>query len=104
MANYTPSYPLLEALLAQLGLSLKGRYTISDAAQIFGVSRRTIQDWIRDGKINARKMRHYRFLSEDLEAFFQNSLIKRPSAHAMTETRSSAKRNLEPGSETRRPH
>ena len=75
MADYTPSYALLEALLVQLGLNLKGRYKISDAAEIFGVSRRTIQDWIRDRKINARSLGHYRFLSEDLEGRLQNSLI-----------------------------
>ena len=97
MADYTPSYALLEALLVQLGLNLKGRYKISDAAEIFGVSRRTIQDWIRDGRINARNLGHYRFLSEDLEAGLQNSLIRRPSALAMTETQSGAKRNFEAG-------
>lgn len=76
MTDYIPRYALLEALLAQLGLVLKGLYTISDAAQIFGVSRRTIQDWIRDGKLNARNLGRYRFLSEDLESFLQNSVIK----------------------------
>jgi len=104
MADYSPRYPLLEALFAQLGLTLKGRYSLADAAEALGSSRRTIQSWILDGKINARKMGHYRFLSEDLEAFLQNSLIKRPSAHAMTESQSGVKRNFEPRSETRRPH
>jgi hypothetical protein len=41
-------YPLLEALLEAKELKLKGIYTIRDAAQIFGTSVRTIQDWVRD--------------------------------------------------------
>jgi hypothetical protein len=66
MGDYTPHYPLLEALLAQLGLSLKGRYTISDAAQIFGVSVRTIGQFVRDGKLRCRDLpARGRFRSED---------------------------------------
>ena len=78
MSDYKPHYPLLEALLAELGLKLKGRYKIGDGAEIFGASRRTIQDWIQAGKLNARDMGHYRFLSEDLEDFLRNSVITRP--------------------------
>jgi hypothetical protein len=78
MSDYKPSYPLLEALLAQLGLKLKGRYKIADAAEIFGQSRRTIQDRIQAGKLTARDMGHYRFLSEDLEDFLRKSVITRP--------------------------
>ena len=40
-------YPLLETLLDEKGLSLKGTYTNRDVASIFGVSVRTIQDWTR---------------------------------------------------------
>ena len=77
MIDYVPRYPLLEALLAQLGLSLKGRYTITDAVQIFGVSRRTVYDWIRDGRLRARNLGPYRFLSEDLEECLQNSVTEK---------------------------
>jgi hypothetical protein len=77
MADYTPRYPLLEALLAQLGLTLKGRYTLKDGAQILGVGVRTVQDRIRDGKLRARELTPYRFLSEDLEDYLRCSVIKR---------------------------
>ncbi|MBI3895968.1 MAG: helix-turn-helix domain-containing protein [Acidobacteria bacterium] len=49
-------FPRLEALLAQKGLSLLGIYTNHDAARIFGVSARTIQDWCRDGKLQVRDL------------------------------------------------
>jgi excisionase family DNA binding protein len=77
MADYTPRYPLLEALLAQLNFAMKGRYTLKDAAQILGVSVRTVQDRIRDGKLRARNLLPYRFLSEDLEDYLRCSVIKR---------------------------
>ena len=70
-------YPLLESLLAARGLSLKGIYTNTDAAKIFGVSKRTILDWLRDRKLIARDLPgRGRFLSEDLELFLQKSLRK----------------------------
>lgn len=72
-----PRYPLLEALLAQKGLPLKGLYTNNDAAQIFGVAARTIQDWRQNGKLKGRDLPgRARFLSEDLEAFLENSAGK----------------------------
>ena len=68
-------YPLLESLLVPKELSLKGIYTIRDTAQIFDVSPRTLQDWIRDGKLIARQLPgRGRFLSEDLELFLQRSV------------------------------
>jgi excisionase family DNA binding protein len=76
-----PQYPLFEALLTQLRLTLKGRYKIADAAEIFGQSRRTIQDWIQAGKLTARDMGHYRFLSEDLEDFLRKSVITGPRGY-----------------------
>ena len=88
MIDYIPRYPLLEALLAQLGLSLKGRYTITDAIQIFGVSRRTVYDWMRDGKLRARNLGPYRFLSEDLEARLQDSLIEKSRGVEQSESES----------------
>jgi hypothetical protein len=72
-------YPLLEALLAQKGLPLKGIWTLRDAAMIFEAAVRTTQDWIRDGKLIARDLPgRGRFLSEDLEAFLQNSVQRVP--------------------------
>jgi excisionase family DNA binding protein len=71
-------YPLLTALLEQRTLALQGLYSIRDAAKIFGVSTRTIQEWCRDGKLPSRDLpgRH-RFLSEDLEQFLQTSVKRR---------------------------
>lgn len=66
-------YPLLESLLRQKGLSLKGIYKYQDAAQIFGASVRTIQQFVRDDKLRCRDLpARGRFLSEDLEAFLQD--------------------------------
>lgn len=71
-------YPLLEALLREKGLTLTGIYTVRDAAQIFGVSTRTIQEWVRAGRLVARDLPgRGRFLSEDVELFLQGSLKRR---------------------------
>jgi transposase len=68
-------YPLLEALLGEKALSLRGTYTNRDVADIFGVSVRTIQDWSRNGDFKPRNLPgRARFLSEDLETFLRNSL------------------------------
>lgn len=77
MPNYVPRYPLLEALLAQLGLNLRGRYTLGDAAEILGVSVRTLQERIRNGKLHSRDLSPYRFLSDDLEEYLRNSVIRK---------------------------
>ncbi len=67
-------YPLLESLLRQKGLSLKGIYTVPDVAMIFDVSKRTIQDWGKQGKLIERDLPgRGRFLSEDLELLFHKS-------------------------------
>jgi len=71
-------YPLLQALLEQKGLELTGLYTIRDAATIFGESRRTIQEWVREAKLIARDLPgRARFLSEDLEQFLEKSIRRR---------------------------
>ena len=71
-------YPYLEALLEQKGLRLLGIYGIRDAANILGVSTRTIQEWVRDRKLLARDLPgRGRFLSDDLELFLQSSLKNR---------------------------
>ena len=67
-------YPLLEALLHEKGLSLRGIYSIRDTATIFGVSKRTIQERVRIGKLAVRDLPgRDRFLSEDLEMFLKQS-------------------------------
>ena len=66
-------YPLLESLLRQKGLPLQGIYKYQDAAQIFGASVRTIQQFVRDDKLRCRDLpARGRFLSEDLEAFLRD--------------------------------
>jgi hypothetical protein len=80
----TIRYPLLEALVVQQGLIMKGIWSLLDTAQLFPtplpgkhVSVRTIQDWIKDGKLVPRDLPgRGRFLSEDLEKFLQASLRK----------------------------
>jgi excisionase family DNA binding protein len=70
--------PLLQRLLLEKGLLLKGIYSNKDAAEIFGVSTRTIQEWVRSGKLHARDLPgRGRFLSHDLEEFLQLS-VKTP--------------------------
>jgi excisionase family DNA binding protein len=67
--------PLLDSLLCQKGMKPMGIYSVRDAAKLFGVTSRTIQDWIRDGKMPARDLPgHGRFLVEDLEAFLRSRL------------------------------
>ncbi len=69
------AYPLLEALLKLKGLVLKGIYTIREVAEIFGVSKRTIQDWVHEGRMTSRNLPgRGRFLAADLEAFLQSSV------------------------------
>jgi len=83
MAEQQPTparYPLLESLLAQKGMSLKGTYTNRNVAGIFDVSVRTIQDWVRKGDLIARNLPgRGKFLSEDLESFLRNSVRRPPT-------------------------
>jgi len=73
-------YPLLEALLSERALPLKGTYTYADAIQILGGSKRALQDLIRDGKLGSRNLPgRAHFLSIDLEEFLQNS-VKGPKS------------------------
>jgi transposase len=71
--------PLLGSLLAQKGLTFKGTYSLRDAAAMFDVSVRTIQDLVSSGALQARSLPgHARFLAEDLEDFLLNSIRKSP--------------------------
>lgn len=68
-------FPLLDDLLKQKGLQRKGIYTNRDAAEIFGVVPRTIQQWSADGTLPARNLpRRGRFLGEDIETSLRNSV------------------------------
>jgi helix-turn-helix protein len=75
-------FPLLQALLREKKLSLRGTYTNRDVAEMFGVAVRTIQEWCRNGKLHARKLPgRARFLSCDLEEFLQgSSTMSRPAS------------------------
>lgn len=67
--------PLLERLLFEKKLELKGVWTCRDAAQVFGVAPRTISDWVKQGKLNARDLPgHGKFLARDLETLLQGRL------------------------------
>jgi hypothetical protein len=74
-------YPLLETILAYRGLQMRAYYTVRDAAAIFGVSVRAIQDRVKRRQLKARDLPgHGRFLPLDLEEFLNNS--SRPIAIA----------------------
>jgi excisionase family DNA binding protein len=48
----------------------KNSYTTKDLREMFGVSMKTIYNWIRDGKIQSLNAgRKHIFLKEDLERF-----------------------------------
>jgi Helix-turn-helix domain len=67
-------YPLLEKLLAAKGLPHRALWTIGDIAGIFEIHPRTIQQWVRDGKLGTRNLPgRARCLSEDLEQFLRDS-------------------------------
>ena len=75
-------YPLLESLLTEKGSSLKGSYTYRDLEQIFGCSKRALQDLVRDGRLTARDLPgRAHWLSVDLEEFLQNS-VRTPKSGA----------------------
>jgi Helix-turn-helix domain len=74
----SPRFPLLEQLSRARGLALLPTYKIPDVALLFGVSRRTICDWIADGRLLARELPgRGRFLPQDLEHFLASS-VRRP--------------------------
>jgi hypothetical protein len=67
-------YPLLNALLTAKGLPDKGVWSIGDMANIFGVGKRAIYDWISNHKIAPRDLPgRGKFLSADIEEFLTNS-------------------------------
>ena len=77
MSNQEQKYSLLESLLSEKGLRLKGTYTNRDVAELFGVSVRTIQERVTRGDLKTRDLPgRSRFLSWDLEEFLRNSRSK----------------------------
>jgi hypothetical protein len=65
--NGGSQFPLLRAVREAKGLGLKGIYSNHDTAETFETSVRTVQEWVRCGKLNARDLPgRGRFLSEDL--------------------------------------
>ena len=73
--DWMPRYALLEPLLHQRGLQLLAIYKIGDAALLFGVSPRTLHDWIGGGRLRARDLPgRGRFLPQDLEDFLAGSI------------------------------
>jgi hypothetical protein len=77
MATDTPKpakFLLLETLLAHKNLPLQGLYTIHDAAALFDVTPRAIQQRMKRGELDSRCLPgHAKFLSLDLENFLLNS-------------------------------
>lgn len=50
----------------------KKLYTAAEAAEMLGVTKATVGQWIRDGKLGGRKAgRDYRIAREELSAFVQ---------------------------------
>lgn len=67
-------YPLLETLLAYRALPFQALFTIRDAAMLFGVSIRCIQDRVKRKILNSRDLPgRVKFLPIDLEEFLKNS-------------------------------
>jgi len=67
-------YPLLETVLAYMGLPMKGKFTVKDIADVFGVTTRTIQTRIKRGGLTSRDLPgHSKFLAMDLEQYLHNS-------------------------------
>jgi hypothetical protein len=67
-------YPMLEAILAIKNQPLQPMYTTVGFAELFGISARSIQNWLTNGKLTARNLPgRWRFLAEDIEDFLQAS-------------------------------
>jgi excisionase family DNA binding protein len=67
-------YPLFEAMLRSMGLTLKPTYTCQDLASLFGVTARTVQSKVADGTIPSRRLLGgARFLPADVEEYLRKS-------------------------------
>ncbi len=68
MPDFAEQFPLLGLVLKSRNLPFQAILTIPDVARIFEVSVRTIQDWVRDGKLSPRDLPgRGRFLPCDIE-------------------------------------
>ena len=66
--------PVLRALLRDLGLPFLPRYTKSELVPVLGAEGRTLQEWMRDGRLPSRKLpNNVRCLPADVEEFLANS-------------------------------
>ena len=69
-----PKYPLLEEMLALSSMALQPTYTIRHAAQLFGVTVRSIQKRVASGELPSRDLPgRAKFLPLDLEQFLRES-------------------------------
>jgi hypothetical protein len=66
---------MLESLLEQKHLPMKGIFTYRDLARILDAGVRTVQVWCKDGKIVVRNLpARGRFLAQDIEDFLARSV------------------------------
>ena len=67
-------YPLLESLLEQKHLPMKGIFTYHDLAHILDAGVRTVQVWCKEKRIVVRDLpARGRFLAQDIEQFLERS-------------------------------
>jgi transposase len=70
-------YPRLEAILSMKNLPLKPMYSNRDVAEIFGVTIKTIQNYVAAGKLHPRDLPgRAKYLAQDLEDYIESSLKK----------------------------
>jgi hypothetical protein len=73
--NESRRYPLLESLLEQKHLPMKGIFTYHDLAKMLDAGVRTVQVWCKDKKIVVRDLpARGRFLAQDIEEFLERSV------------------------------
>jgi hypothetical protein len=79
MTNTTSTrYPLLDEILALKGMTSQAMYTTRDAAKIFGVSTKAIQNRIASGQFKTRDLPgRAKFLNQDFEEFLTSSRRRR---------------------------
>jgi hypothetical protein len=77
--NSSSRFPLLEQLLSMQEMAIQPLYKTSDIARIFGVSIRSIQNYITAGRMSPRNLPgRAKFLPQDIEAFLDASKAALP--------------------------
>ena len=67
-------YPRLEAILSMKKLPLKPMYSNRDIAEIFGVSIKTIQNYVAAGELPPRNLPgRGKYLTQDIEDYIESS-------------------------------